>query len=113
MQEVIARTASVKNGCNFFGFHFRFLRDGYRTPKEDCARLYYERWELRMFENIECEWPVFYSYLILFHLFQGDKLAVSEYAQKLEVKIRSKNIVSSFASYSFFFPIKGNTGAHR
>lgn len=63
----------------------RFLRDGYRTPKEDCARLYYERWELRMFENIECEWPLFYSYLILFHLFQGDKLAVSEYAHKLEV----------------------------
>lgn len=64
---------------------FRFLRDGYRTPKEDCARLYYERWELRMFENIECEWPLFYSYLILFHLFQGDKVAVSKYAEKLEV----------------------------
>lgn len=64
---------------------FRFLRDGYRTPKEDCARLYYERWELRMFENIECEWPLFYSYLILFHLFQGDKMAVSKYAEKLEV----------------------------
>lgn len=64
---------------------YRFLRDGYRTPKEDSARLYYERWELRMFENIECEWPLFYSYLILFHLFQGDKMAVSEYAHKLEV----------------------------
>lgn len=37
-----------------------------------------------MFENIECEWPLFYSYLILFHLFQGDKVAVSKYAGKLE-----------------------------
>lgn len=66
---------------------YRFLRDGYRTPREDLGRLYYERWELRMFENIECEWPLFYSYLILFHLFQGDKVAVSEYAHKLEVHI--------------------------
>lgn len=71
---------------------FRFLRDGYRTPKEDSARLYYERWELRMFENIECEWPLFYSYLILFHLFQGekDKIYVNEYAHKLEVIIATK-----------------------
>lgn len=79
-------TCQSQSIAHLFWPHFRFLRDGYRTPKEDCARLYYERWELRMFENIECEWPVFYSYLILFHLFQGDKLAVSEYAHKLEVK---------------------------
>lgn len=45
-----------------------------------------------MFENIECEWPLFFSYLILFHLFQGDKLAVTDYAHKLEV-IRIQNIV--------------------
>lgn len=69
----------------FFEILYRFLRDGYRTPREDCARLYYERWELRMFESIECEWPLFFSYLILFHLFQGEKVAVSKYAAKLEV----------------------------
>ncbi|XP_055297553.1 probable phosphorylase b kinase regulatory subunit alpha isoform X7 [Sitodiplosis mosellana] len=77
-QEAIITKLQGKYGCK------RFLRDGYRTPKEDCARLYYERWELRMFENIECEWPLFYSYLILFHLFQNDKIAVSKYAAKLE-----------------------------
>lgn len=77
-REAIINKLEGKYGCK------RFLRDGYRTPKEDCARLYYERWELRMFENIECEWPLFFSYLILFHLFQGEKLAVSEYAHKLE-----------------------------
>lgn len=73
--------------CNklMIQFHYRFLRDGYRTPREDSARLYYERWELRMFENIECEWPLFYSYLILFHLFQNDKTNVTKYADKLEV----------------------------
>lgn len=80
-REAIVTRLQGKYGCK------RFLRDGYRTPKEDCARLYYERWELRMFENIECEWPLFFSYLILFHLFQGDKVQVSNYAEKLEVRV--------------------------
>ncbi|KAL9883553.1 putative phosphorylase b kinase regulatory subunit alpha isoform 4-T4 [Glossina fuscipes fuscipes] len=75
-----------KYGCK------RFLRDGYRTPKEDPSRLYYERWELRMFENIECEWPLFYCYLILFHAFQNNKLAVKEYAERLEkIMVRSED----------------------
>ncbi|KAG4068027.1 hypothetical protein HA402_010713 [Bradysia odoriphaga] len=83
-EEAIVTRLQGKFGCK------RFLRDGYRTPREDSARLYYERWELRMFENIECEWPLFYSYLILFHLFQGNKMSVTDYAHKLdEVLVRS------------------------
>lgn len=77
-KDAILSRLQGKFGCK------RFLRDGYRTPKEDPTRLYYERWELRMFENIECEWPLFYCYLILFHAFQNDKLAVKEYTDRLE-----------------------------
>ncbi|XP_046394617.1 probable phosphorylase b kinase regulatory subunit alpha isoform X3 [Ischnura elegans] len=62
----------------------RFLRDGYKTPKEDPNRLYYEPWELRMFENIECEWPLFFCYLILDYCFSGNKEAVEEYTESLE-----------------------------
>ncbi|XP_030754514.1 probable phosphorylase b kinase regulatory subunit alpha [Sitophilus oryzae] len=67
-----------KYGCK------RFLRDGYKTPKEDPNRLYYEPWELRMFENIECEWPMFFCYLILDALFMGDRDAALEYTEQLE-----------------------------
>ncbi|XP_055841821.1 probable phosphorylase b kinase regulatory subunit alpha isoform X2 [Episyrphus balteatus] len=77
-KEAILNRLQGKYGCK------RFLRDGYRTPKEDPSRLYYERWELRMFENIECEWPLFFSYLILFYAFQNDKLSVKEYADRLD-----------------------------
>ncbi|CAK1578214.1 unnamed protein product [Parnassius mnemosyne] len=66
-----------------YGFK-RFLRDGHKTPRENPNRLYYEPWELRMFENIECEWPLFFCYLILDSCFQGDKTNVAEYMQKLE-----------------------------
>ncbi|XP_064555780.1 probable phosphorylase b kinase regulatory subunit alpha isoform X4 [Drosophila montana] len=85
-REAILSRLQGKYGCK------RFLRDGYRTPKEDPSRLYYERWELRMFENIECEWPLFYCYLILFHAFQNDKHMVQEYADKLEkIMVRSED----------------------
>lgn len=77
-QKAIVNRLQGRYGCK------RFLRDGYNTPKEDKTRLYYERWELRMFENIESEWPLFFCYLILNKAFQTDKDSVSEYSQKLE-----------------------------
>ncbi|XP_052865199.1 probable phosphorylase b kinase regulatory subunit alpha isoform X1 [Anopheles cruzii] len=77
-QDAIITRLQGRYGCK------RFLRDGYKTPKEDNTRLYYERWELRMFEKIECEWPLFFCYLILNKAFQSDKQAVVEYSQKLE-----------------------------
>lgn len=105
-REAILKKLQGRYGCK------RFLRDGYRTPKEDLNRhtlkihnssmirerdslgingfpssifrLYYEPWELRMFENIECEWPLFFCYLILDYCFQGNKEAVAEYTKQLE-----------------------------
>ncbi|XP_075211553.1 putative phosphorylase b kinase regulatory subunit alpha isoform X4 [Lycorma delicatula] len=62
----------------------RFLRDGHKTPKEDPNRLYYDPWELRMFEKIECEWPLFFCYLVLDSCFHGDKDDAEEYIQLLE-----------------------------
>uniref|UniRef100_A0A4W4HQE5 Phosphorylase b kinase regulatory subunit n=1 Tax=Electrophorus electricus TaxID=8005 RepID=A0A4W4HQE5_ELEEL len=56
----------------------RFIRDGYRTPKEDSSRLHYDPAELKLFENIECEWPVFWTYLILDGIFTGDQVQVEE-----------------------------------
>ncbi|XP_015608524.1 probable phosphorylase b kinase regulatory subunit alpha isoform X2 [Cephus cinctus] len=79
----LTREAIIKKLQGRYGFK-RFLRDGYRTPKEDPNRLYYEPWELRMFENIECEWPLFFCYLILDYCFQGNKEAVTEYTKHLE-----------------------------
>uniref|UniRef100_A0AAY4C8C3 Phosphorylase b kinase regulatory subunit n=1 Tax=Denticeps clupeoides TaxID=299321 RepID=A0AAY4C8C3_9TELE len=70
----------------------RFIRDGYKTPKEDPARLHYDPAELKLFENIECEWPVFWTYLILDGIFNGEHVQVQEYREALdEVLIRRKN----------------------
>ncbi|XP_071566036.1 probable phosphorylase b kinase regulatory subunit alpha isoform X2 [Temnothorax nylanderi] len=77
-REAIIKKLQGRYGCK------RFLRDGYKTPKEDVNRLYYEPWELRMFENIECEWPLFFCYLILDYCFQGNKEAVEMCTKQLE-----------------------------
>lgn len=77
-RDTIVTKMQGKFGCK------RFLRDGHKTPREDPNRLYYEPWELRMFENIECEWPLFFCYLILDYCFKGDKNNVAEYTQMLE-----------------------------
>ncbi|GAB5584458.1 phosphorylase b kinase regulatory subunit alpha [Prionailurus iriomotensis] len=79
----------------------RFLRDGYKTPREDPNRLHYDPAELKLFENIECEWPVFWTYFIIDGVFNGDavqrefflpNMAVQEYREALEgILIRGKN----------------------
>ncbi|KAE8297487.1 Phosphorylase b kinase regulatory subunit alpha, liver isoform [Larimichthys crocea] len=70
----------------------RFIRDGYHCPKEDPSRLHYDPAELKLFENIECEWPVFWTYLILDGIFSEDQVQVQEYREALEgILIRGKN----------------------
>uniref|UniRef100_A0A8C7MNW8 Phosphorylase b kinase regulatory subunit n=1 Tax=Oncorhynchus kisutch TaxID=8019 RepID=A0A8C7MNW8_ONCKI len=70
----------------------RFLRDGHKTPKEDPNRLYYESAELKLFENIECEWPLFWTYLILDGVFTNSPEQVQEYKDALEgILIKQKD----------------------
>lgn len=62
----------------------RFLRDGHQTAIEDHNRLHYEPQEMLQFEHIECEWPLFFTYLLLYHLFRGDEERARGYREKLE-----------------------------
>ena len=45
---------------------------------KDPSRLHYDPAELKLFENIECEWPVFWTYLVLDGLFSGDLVQVRD-----------------------------------
>lgn len=74
----IFRKLQGKYGCK------RFLRDGHQTVLEDSQRLHYEPWELKQFEHIECEWPLFFTYLFLDGLFRGDSQQVKEYQERLQ-----------------------------
>ena len=69
----------------------RFLRDGHQTVLEDADRLHYEPGELKQFEHIECEWPLFFSYLLLNSLFKNDLDQAAFYRERLEALAVSKN----------------------
>ncbi|XP_045674622.1 phosphorylase b kinase regulatory subunit beta isoform X4 [Phyllostomus hastatus] len=61
-----------------YGFK-RFLRDGYRTSLEDPNRRYYKPAEIKLFDGIECEFPIFFLYMVIDGVFRGDSRQVQEY----------------------------------
>lgn len=73
-----------KYGCK------RFLRDGHQTILEDTHRLHYEPWELKQFEDIECEWPLFFTYLVLDGIFRKDQEQVQKYQELLTALLMEK-----------------------
>ncbi len=77
------RTKIIEKLAGNYGLK-RFLRDGHQTAIENVSRLYYEPSELKQFENIECEWPLFFSYLYLDALFHNESENVQNYREKLD-----------------------------
>jgi phosphorylase kinase alpha/beta subunit len=69
----------------------RFLRDGHQTALEDTSRLHYEPEELRQFEHIECEWPLFFTYFVLDGFCRQDDAQVSTYRDRLRSLLVERN----------------------
>ena len=69
----------------------RFLRDGHQTALEDEGRLHYEEQELKQFEHIESEWPLFYTYLYLDAIFRDDTQQISHYRARLDAVLVEKD----------------------
>lgn len=67
-----------KYGCK------RFLWDGHQTALEESSRLYYEHSELANFEHVESEWPLFFTYLYIHALFDGDETTARYYRERIE-----------------------------
>ena len=62
----------------------RFLLDGHQSSIEDASRLHYEPSELREFEHIESEWPLFFTYLLLDALMRDEKEEIEKWKRKLQ-----------------------------
>ncbi|MGZ5077644.1 MAG: glycoside hydrolase family 15 protein, partial [Methylobacter sp.] len=77
-EAIICDKLEGRYGCK------RFLLDGHQTVIEDSQRLHYDPHELKQFMAIECEWPLFFTYLLLNNLFNGDSEAALRYRTKLE-----------------------------
>ena len=77
-EQTICTKLEGRYGCK------RFLLDGHQTVIEDSQRLHYDPHELKQFMSIECEWPLFFTYMLLNHLFAGDLERAAIYRSKLE-----------------------------
>ncbi|MEY3288982.1 MAG: hypothetical protein RLZZ419_1224 [Pseudomonadota bacterium] len=77
-EAIICGKLEGRYGCK------RFLLDGHQTAIEDSHRQYYDPHELKQFSDIECEWPLFFTYLLLNNLFAGDDEAATTYRNKLK-----------------------------
>lgn len=62
----------------------RFLLDGHQSCLEDSSRLHYEPSELKKFEHIESQWPLFFTYLLLDAIMRGDNEQTLKYKDKLK-----------------------------
>lgn len=74
----------------------RFLWDGHQTALEESSRLYYEHSELANFEHIESEWPLFFTYLYIHALFDGNESTARHYREKIEslmVEVDGKRLI--------------------
>ncbi len=77
-RDKIIRKLSGRYGCK------RFLLDGHQSSIEDATRLHYEPSELREFEHIESEWPLFYTYLLLDALMRENATDIKHWQKKLQ-----------------------------
>ncbi|XP_072377153.1 probable phosphorylase b kinase regulatory subunit beta isoform X2 [Diabrotica undecimpunctata] len=76
----------VKSLKGQYGFK-RYIRDGFRTEVENLNNRYYEKGEIKNFENIECEWPLFYIFMIIDGVFKTLPDQIQEYQDLLKERI--------------------------
>ncbi|XP_039260321.2 phosphorylase b kinase regulatory subunit beta-like [Styela clava] len=77
----------VKNRLEGRYGYKRFVGDGYMTEVEDQNRKYYRPAEIKLFNGIECEWPLFFIYSIIDGVFHNDSEQVREYQEKLKTTL--------------------------
>ncbi|XP_018908570.1 probable phosphorylase b kinase regulatory subunit beta isoform X2 [Bemisia tabaci] len=79
--------SKLKGGCGFK----RFIRDGFKCVLEDSSRKFYRVGETREFENVECQWPLFFMYMIIDGMFKGSTEQVNEYHTLLKKVVHRDN----------------------
>ncbi|XP_078608671.1 phosphorylase b kinase regulatory subunit beta-like isoform X2 [Branchiostoma floridae x Branchiostoma japonicum] len=94
-----------------YGFK-RFLRDGYSTVLEDKKRKYYKPAEIKLFDGIECEWPVFYIYMIIDGVFRNKEDQVEKYCRMLQPLLQDKGELGVVIP-KYYFVAEENVEAER
>ncbi|XP_046961830.1 probable phosphorylase b kinase regulatory subunit beta [Vanessa cardui] len=89
-----------------YGFK-RFSRDGYKCVLEDPNRRYYNEGELKEFEGVESEWPLFYVMMIIDGVFRTLPDQVEEYQKLLKSRIYMDEYGDPVIPWYYYVPKEG------
>ncbi|XP_060808968.1 probable phosphorylase b kinase regulatory subunit beta isoform X3 [Amyelois transitella] len=89
-----------------YGFK-RFSRDGYKCVLEDPNRRYYHEGELKEFDGIESEWPLFYVFMIIDGVFRTLPEQVEEYQKLLKNRIYMDEFGDPVIPWYYYVPREG------
>ncbi|XP_013133618.1 PREDICTED: probable phosphorylase b kinase regulatory subunit beta isoform X3 [Papilio polytes] len=89
-----------------YGFK-RFSRDGYKCALEDPNRRYYNEGELKEFDGIESEWPLFYVMMIIDGVFRTLPDQVEEYQKLLKSRIYMDEYGDPVIPWYYYVPREG------
>ncbi|XP_053605602.1 probable phosphorylase b kinase regulatory subunit beta isoform X3 [Plodia interpunctella] len=89
-----------------YGFK-RFSRDGYKCVLEDSSRRYYHEGELKEFDGIESEWPLFYVMMIIDGVFRTLPEQVEEYQKLLKARIYMDEFGDPVIPWYYYVPREG------
>ncbi|XP_044021061.1 probable phosphorylase b kinase regulatory subunit beta isoform X2 [Aphidius gifuensis] len=82
----------------------RFGRDGYKTVIEDKTRRFYKTGEIKDFDKIECEWPLFYIFMIIDGVFKSIPEQVEEYQNLLKIRIHKDKFGDPIIPMYYYVP---------
>ncbi|KAG5336053.1 KPBB kinase, partial [Acromyrmex heyeri] len=88
-----------------YGFK-RFGRDGYKTVLENKQRRYYKSGEIKDFDNIECEWPLFYIFMIIDGVFKSLQEQVEEYQNLLKARVQKDLNGDPIVPMCYYVPVE-------
>ncbi|XP_044743853.1 probable phosphorylase b kinase regulatory subunit beta isoform X2 [Chrysoperla carnea] len=97
------KTTIIRNLKREYGF-IRFCRDGYKNVLEDENKRYYQEGEIKKYDNIECEWPLFYIAMIIDGVFKSCTEQVEEYKKLLKNVMRVDPNGDPFVPQYFYIP---------
>ncbi|VDM37266.1 unnamed protein product [Toxocara canis] len=70
----------------------RFFRDGYHTELEDASRQHYNIHETCRFQDIECQFPMFFAFMVITSELRGNQESAKKYWDKLtELLVSTEN----------------------
>ncbi|KAK7002162.1 hypothetical protein SK128_008210 [Halocaridina rubra] len=90
----------------------RFHRDGYGTVLEDKKRRYYHHAETKEFEKLECEWPLFYLFMMIEGIFRGCGEQVEQYKNLLH-PLMKRDRYGDPVIPKYFYVLKDNIDDER